>query len=143
VAQQTVIVVLAITRDGARSRWACAGLDGERRGVQELLQDLLARLTLDGRVLCVIDGARAAQSARRCPRRRRADPTLQLHKGRNLDASCEDAARLRPGEPASSVSAASAPAARRQLTALATWWRPMPCDARPVCAKAWRKRSPC
>ena len=90
----------------------------------ELLQDLLARgLPLDGRVLCVIDGGRGLRKAlgvvlgdaaviQRC----------QLHKGRNLDALVPKTrqayvrAILRRA-----YRATSATAARRQLTALATW----------------------
>jgi len=125
VAQQTVIVVLAITRDGDKVPL------GLRLGSTEnavvctgLLQDLLARgLTLEGRVLWVIDGGKGLRKAlgdvfgdaaviQRC----------QLHKGRNLDALVPKTrhayvrASLRRA-----YRAASAPAARRQLTALATW----------------------
>ena len=90
----------------------------------ELLQDLLARgLTVDGRVLCVIDGGKGLRKAlsdvlgdaaviQRC----------QLHKGRNLAALVPKArqayvrAALRRA-----YLAASATEARRQVTALATW----------------------
>ena len=90
----------------------------------ELLQDLLARgLPVDGRVLCVIDGGKGLRKAlgdvlgdaaviQRC----------QLHKGRNLEALVPKArqayvrAALRRAYRAS-----RAAAARRQLTALATW----------------------
>ncbi|MBI1848103.1 MAG: transposase, partial [Candidatus Rokubacteria bacterium] len=90
----------------------------------ELLQDLLGRgLPLEGRVLCVIDGGKGLRKAlgdvlgdavviQRC----------QLHKGRNLDALVP---RTRHAYVRASLRrayrAASAPAARRQLTALATW----------------------
>src|SRR5437660_9891243 len=80
-------------------------------------------LPLEGRVLCVIDGGKGLRKAlgdvfgdaaviQRC----------QLHKGRNLDALVPKArqayvrAALRRG-----YRAGSAAAARRQLTALATW----------------------
>ena len=90
----------------------------------ELLQDLLARgLTIDGRVLCVIDGGKGLRKAlgdvfgdaaviQRC----------QLHKARNLAALVPKArqvyvrAALRRA-----YRAASAAAARRQLTALGRW----------------------
>ena len=125
VAQQTVIVVLGITRDGGKVPLGLRLGSTENAVVcTELLQDLLARgLTLDGRVLCVIDGGKGLRKAlgdvlgdaaviQRC----------QLHKGRNLDALVPKArqayvrALLRRA-----YRAASAPAARRQLTALATW----------------------
>src|SRR5713101_5934983 len=89
VAQQTVIVVLGITRDGTKVPLGLRGGSTENAVVcTELLQDLLARgLPLDGRVLCVIDGGKGLRKAlgdvlgdtaviQRC----------QLHKGRNLDA---------------------------------------------------------
>jgi transposase-like protein len=89
VAQQTVIVALAITRDGGKIPLGLRLGSTENAVVcTELLQDLLARgLTLDGRVLCVIDGGKGLRKAlgdvfgdaaviQRC----------QLHKGRNLDA---------------------------------------------------------
>ena len=88
----------------------------------ELLQDLLARgLPLDGRVLCVIDGGKGLRKAlgdvlgdaaviQRC----------QLHKGRNLEALVPKSRQayvrttLRRA-----YRAASAAAARRQLSGLA------------------------
>src|SRR5881409_1293732 len=89
VAQQTVIVVLAITRDGGKVPLGLRLGSTENAVVcTELLQDLLARgLTLDGRVLWVIDGGKGLRKAlgdvlgdaaviQRC----------QLHKARNLDA---------------------------------------------------------
>src|SRR5437867_26367 len=89
VARQTVIVVLAITRDGGKVPLGLRLGSTENAVVcTELLQDLLARgLTLDGRVLWVIDGGKGLRKAlgdvlgdaaviQRC----------QLHKGRNLDA---------------------------------------------------------
>jgi len=125
VAQQTVIVVLGITRDGHKEPLGLRLGSTENAVVcTELLQDLLARgLTLDGRVLCVIDGGKGLRKAlgdvfgdaaviQRC----------QLHKGRNLDALVPRArqayvrAALRRA-----YRAASAAAARRQLTALASW----------------------
>src|SRR5436309_114427 len=125
VGQQTVIVVLAITRDGGKVPLGLRLGSTENAVVcTELPQDLLARgLTLDGRVLCVIDGGKGLRKAlgdvlgdaaliQRC----------QLHKGRNLDALVPKTrhayvrASLRRA-----YRAASAPAARRQLTALATW----------------------
>ena len=87
-AQQTVIVVLGITRDGHKEPLGRRLGSTENAVVwTELLQDLLARgLTLDARVLCVIDGGKGLRKAlgdvlgdaaviQRC----------QLHKGRNLD----------------------------------------------------------
>jgi len=125
VAQQTVIVVLGITRDGHKEPLGLRLGSTENAVVcTELLQDLLTRgLALDGRVLCVIDGGKGLRKAlgdvlgdaaivQRC----------QLHKGRNLDALVPKArqayvrAMLRRAYRAS-----SAAAARRQLTALATW----------------------
>jgi transposase-like protein len=125
VAQQTVIVVLAITRDGEKAPLGLRLGSTENAVVcTDLLQDLLARgLTLDGRVLCVIDGGKKLRKAlgdvfgdaaviQRC----------QLHKGRNLDAVVPKTrqfyvwASLRRA-----YRAASAPAARRELTALAKW----------------------
>jgi len=125
VAQQTVIVVLGITRDGTKVPLGLRGGSTENAVVcTELLQDLLARgLPLDGRVLCVIDGGKGLRKAlgdvlgdtaviQRC----------QLHKGRNLDALVPKSrqayvrAALRRA-----YQAASATMARRQLTALATW----------------------
>jgi putative transposase len=125
VAQQTVIVALGITHDGGKVPLGLRLGSTENAVVcTELLQDLLTRgLTLDGRVLCVIDGGKGLRKAlgdvlgdaaviQRC----------QLHKGRNLDALVPKArqayvrALLRRA-----YRAASAPAARRHLTALATW----------------------
>lgn len=125
VAQQTVIVVLGITRDGHKEPLGLRLGSTENAVVcTELLQDLLTRgLALDGRGLCVIDGGKGLRKAlgdvlgdaalvQRC----------QLHKGRNLDALVPKArqayvrAMLRRAYRAS-----SAAAARRQLTALATW----------------------
>jgi putative transposase len=125
VAQQTVIVVLGITRDGTKIPLGLRVGSTENAVVcTELLQDLLARgLPLDGRVLWVIDGGKGLRKAlgdvlgdaaviQRC----------QLHKGRNLDALVPKArqayvrAALRRA-----YQAASATRARRQLTALATW----------------------
>ena len=125
VAQQTVIVVVGITRDGHKEPLGLRLGSTENAVVcTDLLQDLLTRgLALDGRVLCVIDGGKGLRKAlgdvlgdaaivQRC----------QLHKGRNLDALVPKArhayvrAMLRRAYRAS-----SAAAARRQLTALATW----------------------
>src|SRR5437870_1652698 len=125
VAHQTAIVVLGITRDGGKVPLGLRLGSTENAVVcTELLQDLLARgLTLDGRVLWVIDVGKVLREAlgdvfgdaaviQRC----------QLHKGRNLDALVPKArqtyvrAALRRA-----YRAASAAAARRQLTALATW----------------------
>src|SRR5213594_5166213 len=125
VAGQTVIVVLGITREGGKVPLGLR-LGSTENAVlcTELLQDLLTRgLTLEGRVLWVIDGGKGLRKAlgdvfgdaaviQRC----------QLHKGRNLDALVPKTrqayirASLRRA-----YRAASAPAARRQLTALATW----------------------
>jgi len=89
VAQQTVIVVLGITRDGGKVPLGLRLGSTENAVVcTELLQDLLARgLTLPGRGLWVIDGGKGLRKAlgdvfgdaaviQRC----------QLHKARNLDA---------------------------------------------------------
>ena len=125
VAQQTVIVVLAITRDGTKVPLGLRLGSTENAVVcTELLQDLLARgLALEGRVLCVIDGGKGLRKAlgdvlgdaaviQRC----------QLHKARNLDAFVPKTrhayvrASLRRA-----YRAPTAATARRQLTALATW----------------------
>jgi transposase-like protein len=125
VAQQTVIVALAITRDGHKEPLGLRLGSTENAVVcTELLQDLLARgLTIDGRLLCVIDGGKGLRRAlgdvlgdvaviQRC----------QLHKARNLDAVVPTArqsyvrAALRRA-----YRAATAGAARRQLVALAAW----------------------
>ena len=125
VAQQTVIVVLGITRDGTKVPLGLRLGSTENAVVcTDLLHDLLARgLALGGRVLCVIDGGKGLRKAlgdvfgdaamiHRC----------RLHKGRNLAALVPKArqayvrAALRRA-----YQAASVPAARRQLTALATW----------------------
>lgn len=125
VAQQTVIVVLGITRDGRKVPLGLR-LGSTENAVMctDLLQDLLARgLTVDGRVLCVIDGGKGLRKAlgdvlgdaaviQRC----------QLHKGRNLAALVPKArqayvrAALRRA-----YLATSATVARHQLTTLATW----------------------
>jgi putative transposase len=125
VAHQTVIVVLGITRDGGKVPLGLRLGSTENAVVcTELLQDLLARgLTLAGRVLWVIDGGKGLRKAlgdvfgdaaviQRC----------QLHKARNLDALVPPArqAYLRTSL-RRAYRAPSAAAARRQLTALATW----------------------
>jgi transposase-like protein len=125
VAQQTVIVILGVTRDGIKVPLG-SRLGSTENAVlcTELLQDLLARgLALDGRVLCVIDGGKGLRKAlgdvlgdaaviQRC----------QLHKRRNLDALVPTArqAYVRTSL-RRAYRAASATAARRQLTALAAW----------------------
>src|SRR5512132_3414803 len=121
VAGQTVIVALAITREGGKVPVGLR-LGSTENAVlcTELLQDLLARgLTLPGRVLWVIDGGKAlgdvfgdAAVIQRC----------QLHKARNLAALVPKArqAYVRTSL-RRAYRAASAAAARRQLTALATW----------------------
>jgi putative transposase len=125
VAQQTAIVALGITRDGRKEPLGLSLGSTENAVVcTELLQAQLARgLIVDGRVLCVIDGGKGIRKAlsdvlgdtaviQRC----------QLHKGRNLAALVPKArqvyvrAALRRA-----YRAASAGAARRQLTALGTW----------------------
>jgi transposase-like protein len=125
VARQTVIVVLAVTRDGDKVPLGLRLGSTENAVVcTELLQDLLARgLTLEGRVLWVIDGGKGLRKAlddvfgdaaviQRC----------QLHKGRNLDALVPKArhAYVRAAV-RRAYRAASAGAARRHLTALAAW----------------------
>jgi len=122
VAQQTVIVVLAITRDGGKVPLGLRLGSTENAVVcTELLQDLQG----------------AAQSARRCPRRRRADPTLPAAQGpQPRRPRAEDAARLRPGEPASSVSggqrAGRAPPADGARDVAGDQW---PCRCRGECAR--------
>ena len=125
VAQQTVIVSLAITRDGTKVPLGLRLGSTENAVIgTELRQDLLARgLALEGRVLCVIDGGKGLRKAlgdvlgdaaviQRC----------QLHKGRNLDAVVP---KTRQAYVRTSLRrayrAASAAAARRQLLALAAW----------------------
>src|SRR5436309_3770183 len=89
VAGQTVIVVLGITRDGGKVPLGLRLGSTENAVIcTELLQDLLTRgLTLEGRVLWVIDGGKGLRKAlgdvfgdaaviQRC----------QLHKARNVDA---------------------------------------------------------
>ncbi len=125
VAQQTVIVVLGITRDGGKIPLGLRLGSTENAVVcTELLQDLLARgLTLEGRVLWVIDGGKGLRKAlgnvfgdaaviQRC----------QLHKARNVDALVPKArqAYVRTSL-RRAYRAPRAAAARRQLTALATW----------------------
>jgi transposase-like protein len=125
VAGQTVLVALAITRDGGKVPVGLR-LGSTENAVlcTELLQDLLARgLSLEGRVLWVIDGGKGLRKAlgdvfgdaaviQRC----------QLHKARNLAALVPKArqAYVRTSL-RRAYRAASAAAARRQLTALATW----------------------
>jgi putative transposase len=125
VAGQTVIVVLGLTRDGEKRPLGLRLGSTENAVVcTELLQDLLGRgLPIADRVLCVIDGGKGLRKAvqdvlgtaaviQRC----------QLHKARNLQALLPKArqahvrATLRRA-----YRAASAGAARRQLTALGTW----------------------
>jgi len=125
VAQQTVIVSLAITRDGTKGPLGLRLGSTENAVIgTELRQDLLARgLALEGRVLCVIDGGKGLRKAlgdvlgdaaviQRC----------QLHKGRNLDAVVP---KTRQAYVRTSLRrayrAARAAAARRQLLALAAW----------------------
>ncbi len=125
VAQQTVIVVLGITREGGKVPLGLRlGATENAVVCTELLQDLLARgLTLAGRGLWVIDGGKGLRKAlgdvfgdaaviQRC----------QLHKARNLDALVPQArqAYVRTSL-RRAYRAPSAAAARRQLTALATW----------------------
>jgi len=125
VAEQCVVIALGIAVDGTKHPlgvWQGSTENG--RICTELLSDLLARgLRVQVRLLCVIDGGKGLRKAlgdvlgdaaviQRC----------QLHKGRNLDALVPKArqayvrAALRRA-----YQAASAPMARRQLTALATW----------------------
>lgn len=125
VAQQTVIVALGITREGHKEPLGLRLGSTENAVVcTELLQDLLARgLSLDGRVLCVIDGGKGLRKALGDVL---GDAAViqrgQLPKGRNLDALVPKGrqayvrAALRRA-----YQAASAAAARRPLRALATW----------------------
>src|SRR5438445_10157478 len=148
VVQQIVIVVLAITREVEKVPLGLRLGSTENAVVcTELLRDLLARgLTLAGRVLWVIDGGKGLRKAlgdvfgdaaviQRC----------QLHKARNLDALVPTArqayvrASLRRA-----YRAASAAAARRQLTALATWLeRNGQADAAASVREGLEKRSRC
>src|SRR6059036_3177210 len=102
VAHQTAIVVLGITRDGGKVPLGLRLGSTENAVVcTELLQDLLARgLTLDGRVLWVIDGGKGLRKAlgdvlgdaaviQRC----------QLHKGATSTPSCRKPARRTSGRP--------------------------------------------
>jgi transposase-like protein len=124
VAQQTVIVVLGITRDGGKVPLGLRLGSTENAVVcTELLQDLLARgLALEGRVLWVIDGGKGLRKAlgdvfgdaaviQRC----------QLHKARNLDALVPQARQAYVRTSLRRAYRAANAAARRQLTALATW----------------------
>ncbi len=125
VAQQTAIVALGITRDGRKEPLGLSLGSTENAVVcTELLQDLLARgLTVDGRVLCVIDGGKGVRKAlgdgfgdaaviQRC----------QLHKARNLEALVPKARQVYVRTALRrAYRAASTAAARRQLTALVTW----------------------
>jgi transposase-like protein len=125
VAQQTVIVVLGITRDGRKIPLGLRLGSTENAVVcTELLQDLLARgLTVEGRVLCVIDGGKGLRKAladvlgdaaviQRC----------HLHKGRNLAALVPKARQAYVGATLRRAYQATSPtAARRQLRALAIW----------------------
>jgi putative transposase len=125
VAGQTVIVALGVTQTGTKEPLGlCLGSTENAAVCTHLLQDLLARgLPIDGRVLCVIDGGKGLRKAlgdvlgaaaviQRC----------QLHKRRNVDALVPKVrhayvrATMRRAYRAS-----TAAAARRQLTALATW----------------------
>lgn len=125
VAQQTVIVALGITRTGTKEPVGlCLGSTENAAVCTQLLQDLLGRgLTVDRRVLCVIDGGKGLRKAladvlgdaaviQRC----------QLHKGRNLDGLVPKArqayvrATLRRA-----YRTPNATTARRQLHALTTW----------------------
>jgi putative transposase len=65
VAQQTAIVALGLTGDGHKEPLGVSLGSTENAGVcTELLQELLARgLTIDGRVLCVIDGGKGLRKA--------------------------------------------------------------------------------
>ena len=63
VAQQTAIVALGITRDGRTSCWGLVWARPRCRRVHELLQDLLRGLTVDGRVLCLINGDKGVRKA--------------------------------------------------------------------------------
>jgi transposase-like protein len=125
VAGQTVIVLLGITRDGRKEPLGLSVGSTENAAVATaLLQDVLARgLTIEGRVLCVLDGGKGLHRAvqdvfgtaavvQRC----------QLHKRRNLQALLP---RSRQAYVLAALTrayrAASAAAARRQLRALAVW----------------------
>ena len=125
VAGQTVIVALGVTRAGTKEPLGlCLGSTENAAVCTHLLQDLLARgLPIDGRVLCVIDGGKGLRKAlgdvlgaaaviQRC----------QLHKGRNVEALVPQArhAYVRAAM-RRAYRASTAAAARRQLTALATW----------------------
>lgn len=125
VAGQTVIVALGVTRTGTKEPLGlCLGSTENAAVCTQLLQDLLARgLPIDGRVLCVIDGGKGLRKAlgdvlgaaaliQRC----------QLHKGRNVEGLVAQTrhAYVRAAM-RRAYRASTAAAARRQLTALATW----------------------
>jgi transposase-like protein len=125
IAGQTVIVVLALTRDGKKRPLGLRLGSTENAVVcTELLQDLLGRgLPITERVLCVIDGGKGLRKAvqdvlgtaaviQRC----------QIHKARNLQALLPKARQVHVrAAMRRAYRAASADAARRQLKALGSW----------------------
>ena len=125
VAQQTVIVALAVARDGTKEPLGlCLGSTENAAICTQLLQDLLARgLRIEERVLGVIDGGKGLRKAladvlgaaaviQRC----------QLHKRRNLEALVPKARHAYLRAALQRAYRASSPAAaRRQLHALALW----------------------
>lgn len=125
VAQQTVIVALGVTREGTKVPLGVR-LGSTENAVlcTELVQDLLSRgLSLDGRVLCVIDGGKGIHKALTDVLGDRAViQRCQVHKLRNVLALVPKArqvyvrAQLRQA-----YRAGTADAARRQLRTLATW----------------------
>ena len=142
VAQQTAIVALGLTQDGRKEPLGVSLGSTENAVVcTELLQDLLARgLTIDGRVLCVIDGGKGLRKAlgdvlggaaviQRC----------QLHKGRNLAALVPKARQVYVRAALHrAASGGGPPTADRSC---AGWRRMARPPRRPVCGRGWRKRS--
>ncbi len=125
VAGQTLIVALGVAADGRKTPLGIRLGSTENAAIcTELLQDLVTRgLRLDGRVLCVIDGGKGLRKALEDVLGTRAViQRCQLHKQRNLLAVVPQ--RRQPFVRAAlrrADRAASAPAARRQLQALAVW----------------------
>jgi transposase-like protein len=125
VAGQTLIAALGVAADGSKTPLGIRLGSTENAAIcTELLQDLVTRgLRLDGRVLCVIDGAKGLRKALEDVLGTRAViQRCQLHKQRNLLALVPH--RRQPFVRAAlrrAYRAASAAAARRQLQALASW----------------------
>jgi len=125
VAKHTVIVALGITEDGTKVPLGlCQGSTENAVLCTSLLQDLLRRgLSIDGRLLCVIDGGKGLRKAlsdvlgnlaviQRC----------QLHKRRNLKAHLPKSAQLHVDRVLREAYAStSADTARKRLRGLVSW----------------------